>query len=192
MCVCVSHVLFPANQSDFFTVLTMTNNLRYLKGFFGLSLLCIGIGVFVWYQLGKLRLITGFPIPWLLRGLGSILSIPLVLTFRVLIRELSARRNAHRHGALLPPQWKGRSIGNIDLLMKSIKDVNEGYPGMSLDVHAKASTSFPLSSADNYIIGEPLFNQTPELGPLIDSYFLWDHTYFAADPEIIKVKIHSD
>lgn len=143
MCVCVSHVLFPANQSDFFTVLTMTNNLRYLKGFFGLSLLCIGIGVFVWYQLGKLRLITGFPIPWLLRGLGSILSIPLVLTFRVLIRELSARRNAHRHGALLPPQWKGRSIGNIDLLMKSIKDVNEGYPGMSLDVHAKAVNIIP-------------------------------------------------
>lgn len=60
--------------------------------------------------------------------LAAVLSGPLILTVRVQWKYHSFQRRAARLGAILPPEMKGHSFGNLDLLDGILKAFETGYP----------------------------------------------------------------
>lgn len=62
-------------------------------------------------------------------ALAAFLSIPTLFAFRIAFKNLRTRRAAQRMGAILPPRWDGRSLGNFDILQHTVDRFQNGYIG---------------------------------------------------------------
>ncbi|CAA7268977.1 unnamed protein product [Cyclocybe aegerita] len=60
--------------------------------------------------------------------LGSVLSLPILLSLRVKYRDYKDRRAAAAHGAVMPPTVWTRWPGGISLLRKVLHNFKDGYP----------------------------------------------------------------
>ena len=78
--------------------------------------------------------------------LGDALSVPAALAVSVAYRGWTRRRGAARLGAVLPPRWDGKRIGNIDLLNYSIERFHNGYLGAHRSIIVSEGTLRGASS----------------------------------------------
>ncbi|OSX65545.1 hypothetical protein POSPLADRAFT_1065282 [Postia placenta MAD-698-R-SB12] len=66
--------------------------------------------------------------PFWLVCLLAVISGPLGFLARVIHRRWSVRRAAVRFGAILPPEWVGNRIGNLDNMATMVHSFRSGYP----------------------------------------------------------------
>jgi hypothetical protein len=93
-----------------------------------LPTLCLPIGAtYILYKLVQTQLGIDLPIRALVVLL--VLSFPAYLFFSALYAEWVDRRDAAAHGAVLPPQVYDKWPGGFGLLLKSVRNHKEGYPG---------------------------------------------------------------
>ncbi|KAJ7155172.1 cytochrome P450 [Mycena filopes] len=97
---------------------------------------------------------------WVLIPLG-LLSFPVVFTVRVQYKLISDRRAAAAHGAVLPPTQPS-SIGGIDLIRTSMREMGKRYPG------------------------EPIALICKELGHMFCMRVLFENRFFTSEPEHLK------
>ncbi|KZT71412.1 cytochrome P450 [Daedalea quercina L-15889] len=105
---------------------------------------------------------AGWIIPAWAVCLGALAIIPLVVFMAVRIRYWQVFSAAARRGAIIAPQWRGRWLGNLDILYLVLEGFRNGYPGdFSSDMFS-------------------------ELGPTIRFNVLWDFGILTCDPAVIK------
>lgn len=92
----------------------------------------------------------------------AVISTPLAISVRVSYRQWKYQRAAARLGAILPPRWAGKRLGNLDLTKQMLQTMKTGY---TADFAWKA------------------FN---DLGNTVQLNILWDTSYMTCDPNIIK------
>ncbi|KAF9468760.1 cytochrome P450 [Collybia nuda] len=90
------------------------------------------------------------------------LSLPVTLTLKVLYAEYVNRKAAAIRGAVLPPQVYDKWPGGISLLMKSVRNHKEGYPG------------------------DPLLECSKLYGNTFNIKILFESRIFTTEPEYIK------
>ncbi|KAI0751542.1 cytochrome P450 monooxygenase pc-2 [Daedaleopsis nitida] len=103
---------------------------------------------------------------WLV--LVAVLSVPAAYATRIFYREWSVKRRAARMGAVLPPSWDGKGIGNMDILKMSIEMFYRGYPG------------------------EGFWDKVDELGHLHSLSIFWDRVYLTTDANVLKTILATD
>ncbi|KAL7282251.1 hypothetical protein ACG7TL_003720 [Trametes sanguinea] len=99
---------------------------------------------------------------------AALLSVPAGCAARIFFRDWSACRRAASLGAVLPPRWDGRSIGNFDLLTDFLERFHTGY------------------------LGEGPWDRMEELGNICSVSLLWDVTYFTIDASVMKAILATD
>ncbi|OSC98991.1 cytochrome P450 monooxygenase pc-2 [Trametes coccinea BRFM310] len=99
---------------------------------------------------------------------AALLSVPAGCAARIFFRDWSARRRAASLGAVLPPRWDGRLIGNFDLLTDFLERFHTGY------------------------LGEGPWDRMEELGNICSVSLLWDVTYFTIDASVMKAILATD
>ncbi|KAH9927188.1 cytochrome P450 monooxygenase pc-2 [Epithele typhae] len=92
----------------------------------------------------------------------AVLSVPATFAARVQLNAWSVRRRARRAGAVLPPRWDGKRIGNFDILAHALERSQNGY------------------------IGEGVWDRIEELNNLYEIDLVWTPLYFTADVNVIK------
>ncbi|GBE84577.1 cytochrome P450 monooxygenase pc-3 [Sparassis latifolia] len=107
-------------------------------------------------------------LPTWIAVLAAVLSTPIIIVLNNWLRSWRIRRAAVRLGAVLPPRWDGKWIGNIDLLRKSMDAFLNGYPG------------------DNFV------DKIDELGPTFQINILGATEYSTCDPDVIKLVLATD
>ncbi|KAK7024847.1 cytochrome P450 52E1 [Favolaschia claudopus] len=112
--------------------------------------------------------LNGPTIPSWLPPLLSILSLPLYIFVRVVLRDWRNRRAAQALDARLVPVKKGKSFGSVDLLTRLRYNRKHGYPADGL-------TEF-----------------VQEIGPVVNIKVLWMDTILTVAPEHIKLILSTD
>ena len=74
---------------------------------------------------------AGWAIPTWVVCAVAIITVPLVISLAIAIRCWIVYRAAERQGAVLAPRWRGRWIGNLDVLRDLLNSFRTGYPGES-------------------------------------------------------------
>ncbi|KAI9001368.1 cytochrome P450 monooxygenase pc-3 [Trametes punicea] len=92
----------------------------------------------------------------------AILSVPTGYALRIVVREWDIQRKAKRLGAVLPPHWHGRALGNLDLLRYFLDRFRDGY------------------------LGDGAWERIDELQHLYTISILWDVTYLTTDANVVK------
>lgn len=96
--------------------------------FRNLPIICLPIGgTYILHKFIQTHVDIKLPI-WALI-LPLVLSLPVALSFKVLYSEYANKRDAATCGAILAPQVYDRWPAGIGLLMKSVRNHKEGYPG---------------------------------------------------------------
>lgn len=106
--------------------------------------------------------------PFWLVCLLAVISGPLGFLARVIHCRWSVRRAAVRFGAILPPEWVGNRIGNLDNMATMVHSFRSGYP-----------TDF-------------LWDKFDSLGHTIQTSILWDTQYMTCDPNVMKTMLATD
>ncbi|KAJ3013411.1 hypothetical protein NUW54_g1605 [Trametes sanguinea] len=99
---------------------------------------------------------------------ATLLSVPAEYASRILFHSWSVRRRAASLGAILPPRWDGRSVGNFDLLTDFLDRFHSGY------------------------LGEGPWDRMEELGNIYSVSLVWDVIYFTIDANIMKAILAID
>ncbi|EJF62809.1 cytochrome P450 monooxygenase pc-2 [Dichomitus squalens LYAD-421 SS1] len=107
-------------------------------------------------------------IPTTLVVLAALVSIPAVYAARIIYRSWSIKRRAARMGAVLPPVWKGKSFGSLDVLKYGLELVRKGYPG------------------------DGFWDRIDEFGGLHSMNVLWDLVHITTDAHILKTVLATD
>lgn len=68
-----------------------------------------------------------YHVPTWITVIAAIISVPLVLASRIAFRRWSTKRRAARLGAVMPPSWNGKKIGNIDIGARLRRSWKNGY-----------------------------------------------------------------
>ncbi|CDO68134.1 hypothetical protein BN946_scf185003.g6 [Trametes cinnabarina] len=103
-----------------------------------------------------------FKLPVVTVTAGVVLSVPTLYALHIKLYQWHVRRAAAHLGAVLPPRWKGRSIGDRDLLDHVLEHYNNGY------------------------LGEGIWDKMGELGYLYDVTIMWGTNYVTTDANVIK------
>ncbi|OSC98998.1 cytochrome P450 monooxygenase pc-3 [Trametes coccinea BRFM310] len=98
----------------------------------------------------------------------ALLSIPALYILRIVLHEWHVRRAAARIGAVLPPRWEGRSIGNMDILDHVMERFYKGY------------------------ITDGVWDKMGELGYLYAISIMWDTSYFTTDANVTKAVLATE
>ncbi|KAI0772038.1 cytochrome P450 monooxygenase pc-2 [Trametes elegans] len=109
-----------------------------------------------------LNTILGFALPGIVVLLAAVFSVPVGYALRIALTDWRIRMLAARTGAILPPRWDGKSLGNVDLFRHVLERFNNGY------------------------LGEGAWDKIDELGHLHSITALWDTTYFTNDASVVK------
>ncbi|KAI9066435.1 cytochrome P450 monooxygenase pc-2 [Trametes sanguinea] len=96
------------------------------------------------------------------------LSIPTLYILRIALHEWHVRRAAARIGAVLPPRWEGRSIGNLDILNHVMERFYNGY------------------------LSDGVWDKMGELGYLYAISIMWDTSYFTIDANVTKAVLATE
>ncbi|THH31315.1 hypothetical protein EUX98_g2873 [Antrodiella citrinella] len=104
---------------------------------------------------------------WLL-WTACLLSSPFLITCTVWYTILRERYGAWKLGAEPLPRLSGKWIGDVDLLIQIFKFYKNGY------------------------FFEPLWNATDTIGPMYDSFCLWEHDIICCSPDIMKIILATD
>lgn len=83
------------------------------------------------FTFGLLTWQTYICIPAALIWVLALASAPLLFATRIHLRYRNIRAAANRCGAVLPPKWDGRLLGDFDIMQEMVESLNNGYPGMS-------------------------------------------------------------
>lgn len=59
----------------------------------------------------------------------TVASTPLTILVRVWYRQWKYQRAAARLGAIMPPRWVGKKLGNLDILKEMLQTMQSGYIG---------------------------------------------------------------
>ncbi|KAI0729732.1 cytochrome P450 [Fomitopsis betulina] len=114
------------------------------------------------FTFGLLTWQTYICIPAALIWVLALASAPLLFATRIHLRYRNIRAAANRCGAVLPPKWDGRLLGDFDIMQEMVESLNNGYPGD---------------------FAWPRFRKH---GPVVQTNILWDMMYITCDPNIIK------
>ncbi|TBU49015.1 cytochrome P450 [Dichomitus squalens] len=114
-------------------------------------------------RVGQAQGIIHIPAVWL--AISAVLSITLLVAVRVVYSKYDLQRRAARLGAVLPPSWEGKSIGNIDLLQYGIERWKNGY------------------------IGDGFWEKCEELGGIHSVTLFGELMYVTTDANIIKAML---
>ncbi|OSX56951.1 hypothetical protein POSPLADRAFT_1067971 [Postia placenta MAD-698-R-SB12] len=98
----------------------------------------------------------------------TVASTPLTILVRVWYRQWKYQRAAARLGAIMPPRWVGKKLGNLDILKEMLQTMQSGY------------------IAD---FAWKLFNN---LGNTVQMNVLGGTAYLTCDPNIIKSVLATD
>ncbi|KAI0786162.1 cytochrome P450 monooxygenase pc-2 [Abortiporus biennis] len=107
-------------------------------------------------------------IPLWLCAVIYIASIPLFVTVKIWNKNRKTHIKAARLGATLPPTWKGKSIGSVDVLKYLADCFKNGY------------------------LGDGIREKLDEDNGLMNLRVLWDDTYFTSDINIMKALLATD
>jgi hypothetical protein len=122
--------------------------------------------------------------------LSAVIAIPVFPTVKRLVREWNERRKAAKLGATFPVRWRGKSVGNMDILRSLVASYENGYLSEFLCYSLRfAGVNMTFS------IGEQLWATMQEVGYTYEAYVLWNRDFITSDANIIKVsftaKAHS-
>ncbi|KAI0082443.1 cytochrome P450 monooxygenase pc-2 [Panus rudis PR-1116 ss-1] len=113
----------------------------------------------------------GYGIPFWVAVCIQALSTPIFFTIGIWYRLWSINRRAKQAGAILPPRWKGKWIGDYDLLVKFQELYRHGY------------------------IGGAFIKRGSLRQPGTGTYYtnvIYSATYYLSDPAIIKTILATD
>ncbi|KAH9914218.1 cytochrome P450 [Fomitopsis serialis] len=111
---------------------------------------------------------TGFALPTPVVVVLCILSIPATFVTVNFIVMRAQMQRAAKFGSALPPQWEGKWIGNLDVLIRFLKAWKEGY------------------------IGDRHLDGVTKLGSVLGHRFMGDYATFTTEPEHIKIILATD
>ncbi|KAJ3806004.1 cytochrome P450 monooxygenase pc-1 [Lentinula lateritia] len=98
----------------------------------------------------------------------SILSLPTLITCRILLRDWRQRRDAAAIGARIAPRVKGKWFANLDLLKMMMNNYYKGYPA------------------------DGLIDILKDEGPVFNMNILWENMVFTCQPEHIQLILATD
>ncbi|KIK67201.1 hypothetical protein GYMLUDRAFT_37268 [Collybiopsis luxurians FD-317 M1] len=98
----------------------------------------------------------------------TILSLPVLFTGRILLRDLKHKRHAAALGARPVPKVRGKWIGNLDVLKMMMDNFYAGYPA------------------------DGLWEATEARGPAFNMNVLWEDMVFTSQPEHIQLILATD
>ncbi|PSR74971.1 hypothetical protein PHLCEN_2v9385 [Hermanssonia centrifuga] len=115
-----------------------------------------------------LRRLLNVVVPTWIVVIAVLISMPSFMITRAQIFHWLNARRAARLGAVLPPRWNGKRIGNLDVL-EVLRKINvDGY------------------LSDNF------WEKMHELGPTYEVSIMWDPDYVTSDVNIIKNVLATD
>ncbi|PCH37762.1 cytochrome P450 monooxygenase pc-3 [Wolfiporia cocos MD-104 SS10] len=124
--------------------------------------------VFFFSVVGLVDRFSGIAIPTWLVCLVSAVIIPIIAIVRVYIRRWRINRAAARLGAILPPTWRGKRIGNVDTVAEMLESRKSGYTADWFD------------------------KMVPKLGHTFLNTFLGEIGFLSCDPAVIKVVLATE
>ncbi|KAF8164800.1 cytochrome P450 monooxygenase pc-3 [Crassisporium funariophilum] len=161
------------------------------------SLLIPPASVIVLTKVARAQLDVVIPI-WAV-VIACFFSLPVAIVLRAQYQDFADRRAAAAHGAVLPPQVHDKWPGGIGLLLHSIHNFQNGYPGeMFVEWSAKHGNTlnFKLLFENRYLTTEPEYIKailatkfdSYEKGPLFDEQMrsMLGTGVFNADGEMWK------
>ncbi|KAI0667717.1 cytochrome P450 monooxygenase pc-3 [Trametes maxima] len=115
-----------------------------------------------WLFLRILEVLFHVYLPGITAALVILSSVPSVYALHLWYKDARTLQDAKRAGAILPPRWDGKYIGNRDLLAHTLEGFRNGY------------------------LGEGFWDRVDELGHLHSIRLLWDTMYVTNDAEVVK------
>ncbi|KAJ4490749.1 cytochrome P450 monooxygenase pc-1 [Lentinula aciculospora] len=110
----------------------------------------------------------GLVLPTWLFATIYVLSPPVLITCRILVRDWRQRRDAAALGARIAPRVKGKWFANLGLLKMMMNNYYRGYPA------------------------DGLFNIMEHQGPVFNMNILWQNMVFTCQPEHIQLILATD
>ncbi|KAJ3889160.1 cytochrome P450 monooxygenase pc-1 [Lentinula edodes] len=111
---------------------------------------------------------TNLVLPTWIFVIISVLSLPALITCRILLRDWRQRRDAAAIGARIAPRVKGKWFANLDLLKMMMNNYYKGYPA------------------------DGLIDIMKDEGPVFNMNILWENMVFTCQPEHIQLILATD
>lgn len=127
---------------------------------------------------------TNLVLPTWIFVIISVLSLPALITCRILLRDWRQKRDAAAIGARIAPRVKGKWFANLDLLKMMMNNYYKGYPG----------TFVVMSSSWNswHCLADGLIDIMKDEGPVFNMNILWENMVFTCQPEHIQLILATD
>ncbi|KAG2143713.1 cytochrome P450, partial [Suillus clintonianus] len=136
--------------------------------FLGRTAVLAGSLCFGTISLARFATMSGISLPPWIFLLGATSSLPIGFTLRLLYVGIIRRRQAARMGARLACTVKGKTIGNLDVMLKMVDRFKNGYPG------------------------DGLADFVAEFGTCFNLHFMYEDLIFTVEPSHIKTILASD
>ncbi|KAH7868885.1 cytochrome P450 monooxygenase pc-1 [Lentinula edodes] len=111
---------------------------------------------------------TNIVLPTWIFVIISVLSLPALITCRILLRDWRQKRDAAAIGARIAPRVKGKWFANLDLLKMMMNNYYKGYPA------------------------DGLIDIMKDEGPVFNMNILWENMVFTCQPEHIQLILATD